>query len=121
MCWIWLMGYLNAGFFVSNFRKEESVDLLKAYGCEFVEVTKPKELELNNISNERTSSFLNKVFSKTSEEILIGHSKHEERFIPFWIILTKSWLPFNSKRTLNFIEITDSKVLESVQSRYESK
>ena len=112
LIWIWLMGYLNAIFFVKDFKNEESFFFLEANACEFVKSNRINHS--NNLNAKTKQSILSKIFSINSNYTLIGKSKLDNEFKIFRATLKKTWIPFNIKRELNIIEETDKEIISEI-------
>jgi hypothetical protein len=112
LIWIWLMGYLNAIFFVKDFKNEESFLFLEANACAFIESNRIKHS--SNLNSKNKQSILLKIFSINADYTLIGKSKLDNEIKIFRATLKKTWIPFNIKRELNIVEESDKEIISEI-------
>ena len=106
------MGYLNAIFFVKDFKNEESFLFLEANACAFIESNRIKHS--SNLNSKNKQSILLKIFSINADYTLIGKSKLDNEIKIFRATLKKTWIPFNIKRELNIVEESDKEIISEI-------
>lgn len=98
--YIWIIGFLNASFFIPFFKENEANDFLEAHGCEFVKCEEIK----NDGRHRLEENFLKRFYSYKTYYQITAKSISDGSGKNFRLILTKTHLPFNSKRALHYFE-----------------
>ena len=105
-------------FFKPRIKISEIIEFLNYNECSLIEY-KPlnkKERQRNIFKNKRGLTF-DKLVSSKSEYKIIGFSEKEKKYKIYWTEL-KSWLQPFGKRSLNFIEESNFKLLNELKKDY---
>ena len=98
--YIWVIGFINAEFFIPFFKADDANDFLEAHGYEFVNFEEIKNDGRHRLEENRFNKWYS---SKTYYEItVVSILDHSEKKIR--LILKKTYIPLLSKRTLYFFE-----------------